>query len=125
MMMDANQFVARWVMIVYDEPKNGKPQPWKEGLPLGASFEIAKDAFGSYWYLPSPQLKTPMDQPRKLAESNEKHGEFDVGELLPGTLFTDFGGSVGKLYFSINLIVGKRRIISLSQSHGGAHGVES
>ena len=122
--MDANQFVARWVMIIYDEPKHGKPQPWKDGLPLGGSFEITKDAFGSYWYLPSPQLKAPMNQPCKLAESNEKHGEFDVGELLPGTLYADFGGSVGKLYFAINLINAKRRVISLSQSHGGAHGVD-
>ncbi len=123
--MDADQFIARWVMIIYDEPKNGKPQPWKDGLPLGGSFEITKDAFGSYWYLPSPQLKAPMNQPKKLSTSSEKHGEFDVGVLLPGTLYADFGGGVGKLYFAINLIMGTRRIISLSQSHGGAHGVET
>lgn len=122
--MDADRFVASWVMIIYDKTESGKPQPWKEGVPLGSSFEIAKDAFGTYWYLPSPQLKSPMDQPRKLAKSNEKHGEFDVGELLPGTLYADFGGSVGKLYFSINLINGTRRVISLSQSHGGSHGID-
>jgi hypothetical protein len=123
--MNANHFVAQWVMIIYDEPHGGKPQPWKQGLPLGGSFEIAKDSFGSYWYLPSPQLKAPMNQPRKLTESDEKHGEFDVGELLPGTLYADFEGGVGRLFFSINLINGKRRIISLSQSHGGSHGVDS
>ena len=123
--MNADQFVGEWVMIIYDEPHDGKPQPWKQGLPLGASFEIAKDSFGGYWYLPSPPLKAPMDQPRKLMESQEKHGEFDVGELLPGTLYADFGGNVGRLYFAINLIRGKRRIISLSKSHGGSHGVDS
>lgn len=122
--MNADQFVARWVMIIYDEHGAGKPQPWKQGLPLGASFEISKDAFGSYWYLPSPELKTPMDQPRKLHPSDEKHGGFDVGELLPGTLYADFGGSVGRLFFSINLINRSRRIISLSQSHGGSHGTD-
>lgn len=122
--MDADKFVAQWVMIIYDEPKHGKPQPWKDGLPLGGSFEITKDAFGNYWYLPSPQLKSPMDQPRKLTKSDEKHGEFDVGELLPGTLYADFGGSVGRLFFAINVIKGTRRIMSLSQSHGGSHVVD-
>jgi len=122
--MDADQFIAQWVMIIYDEGGHGKPQPWKEGMPLGASFEISKDAFGTYWYLPSPELKAPMDQPRKLSKSNEKHGEFDVGQLLPGTLYADFGGKVGKLYFAINVIKGKRRVMSLSQSHGGSHAVD-
>ncbi len=122
--MDADQYVAQWVMIIYDEPESGKPQPWKDSIPLGASFQISKDAFGSYWYLPSPQLKAPMDQPRKLTQSAEKHGSFDVGELLPGTLYGEFGGKVGKLFFAINLIDKKRRIISLSQSHGGSHGVD-
>jgi hypothetical protein len=122
--MDADQFVAQWVMIIHDETEGGKPPPWKEGLPLGSSFEISKDAFGSYWYLPSPQLKTPMDQPCKLTKSAEEHGSFDVGVLLPGTLCGDFGGKVGKLFFAINLIDGTRRIISLSQSHGGLHGVD-
>jgi hypothetical protein len=122
--MDADRFVARWIMIIYDEPSNGPPQPWKDGLPLGSSFEIFKDAFGSYWYLPSPEVKAPMNQPKKLAMSTEKHGEFDVGKLLDGTLYADFGGKVGVLYFAINLVGGKRRVISLSQSHGGAHGVD-
>ncbi len=120
--MDADQFVARWVMIIYDEHES--PQPWKEAIPLGASFEISKDSFGTYWYLPSPELKAPMDQPKKLSFSKDKHGEFDVGKLLPGTLWADFAGKVGKLYFAINQIEKKRRIISLSQSHGGAHGVD-
>jgi hypothetical protein len=122
--MDPDRFVAQWVMIIYDEPKSGKPQPWREGLPLGASFQISKDAYGSYWYLPSPQLKAPMNQPRKLSISDEEHGSFDVGELLPGTLYGDFGGKVGRLYFAINVIKDTTRIISLSQSHGGSHGVE-
>ncbi len=120
--MDADQFVAQWVMIIYDEAP--KPQPWKDGLPLGGSFQISKDVYGSYWYLPSPLLKAPMNQPCKLSKSNEKHGEFDVGVLLPGTLYGDFGGKVGKLFFAINLIEGKRRIISLSQSHGGSHALD-
>jgi hypothetical protein len=123
-MMDADQFVAQWTMIIYDD-NHGKPQPWKEGLPLGESFEITKDAYGSYWYLPSPELKAPMNEPRRLTKSDEKHGEFDVGVLLPGTLYGEFGGKVGRLYFAINVINRKTRIISLSQSHGGAHGVES
>lgn len=121
--MDADQFVARWVMIIYDD--HDPPPPWQEGIPLGASFEISKDSFGSYWYLPSPDLKAPMDQSRKLSFSKEKHGEFDVGKLLPGTLYADFGGRVGKLFFAINLIEDRRRIISLSQSHGGSHGVDT
>ena len=123
--MDADLFVAKWTMIIYDEPHDGKPQPWKDGLPLGGSFEISRDAFGSYWYLPSPDLKEPMNQARKLAISNEKHGEFDVGKLVDGTLFADFGGKVGTLYFALNVIGKQRRIISLSQSHGGAHGVDT
>lgn len=123
--MDFDRFVARWTMIIYDEPHQGPPQPWKDGIPLGASFEIKKDAFGKYWYLPSPELKAPMDQPCKLNQSNDKHGEFDVGVLLPGTLFGDFGGKVGRLWFSINLINDNRRIISLSQSHGGSHGTDT
>jgi hypothetical protein len=122
--MNADQFVAQWVMIIYDETVGGKPQPWKEGLPLGGSFEISKDSFGSYWYLPSPQLKAPMDRPHKLTKSTEEHGSFEVGVLLPGTLYGDFGGKVGRLFFAINLIEGTRRIISLSQSHGGSHGVD-
>jgi hypothetical protein len=123
-MMDADQFVAQWTMIIYDDHQ-GKPQPWKDALPLGASFEISKDSFGSYWYLPSPEVGAPMDQPRRLSATNQKHGAFDVGVLLPGCLYADFGGKIGKLYFAINLIKGRRRIISLSQSHGGAHGVDS
>lgn len=122
--MDADRFVSRWTMIIYDEPDHGPPQPWREGIPLGASFEIAKDSFGGYWYLPSPALKAPMNQPQKLTESDEKHGEFDVGVLLPGTLYADFGGKVGRVWFSINLINSERRIISLSQTHGGSHGVD-
>ncbi len=120
--MDADQYVATWVMIIYDE--TGKPQPWKSCIPLGSSFQISKDAYGSYWYLPSPQLKAPMNQPRKLQQSDEEHGHFHVGELLPGTLYGEFGGKIGRLFFAINLIKGKTRIISLSQSHGGSHGVE-
>ena len=122
--MDADVFVAKWTMIIYDEPHDGKPQPWKEGIPLGSSLEISKDTFGSYWYLPSPELKAPMDQSRKLGISKEKHGEFDVGRLVDGTMHADFGGKVGVLYFAINVIGEKRRIISLSQSHGGSHGVD-
>ncbi len=122
--MDADHFVAQWVMIIYDKTESGKPQPWKEGLPLGSSFQISKDAYGGYWYLPSPQLKSPMDQPQKLTKSSEEHGSFEVGILLPGTLYGDFGGKVGRLFFAINLIDGRRRVISLSQSHGGSHGVD-
>jgi hypothetical protein len=121
--MDADQFIAQWMMIIYDD-NHGKPQPWKDALPLGASFEISKDAFGTYWYLPSPDLGAPMDEPRKLSKTNEKHGEFDVGKLLPGCLYADFGGKIGKLFFSINLLKDKRRIMSLSQSHGGSHAVD-
>lgn len=123
--MDADLFVAKWTMIIYDEPHVGPPQPWKDGIPLGSSYEISKDSFGSYWYLPSPELKAPMDQPKKLAISKEKHGEFDVGRLVDGTLFADFGGNVGVLFFALNVIGEKRRIMSLSQSHGGSHSVDS
>ena len=123
--MNADQFVAQWVMIIYDKPESGKPQPWKDGLPLGGSFQISKDVYDVYWYLPSPQLKAPMNQPLKLTKSDEEHGHFDVGELLPGTLYGDFGGKVGRLFFAINVINAKTRIISLSQSHGGSHGVDA
>lgn len=121
--MDADRFIARWTMIIYDEPERGPPQPWRDGIPLGASFDIAKDSSGVFWYLPSPGLKAPMNQACKLHESDEKHGEFDVGVLLPGTLFGDFGGKVGRLWFAINLIDDKHRIMSLSQSHGGSHAI--
>ena len=122
--MDADKFVARWIIFIHDESHDGQPPAWKAGLPLGSSFEIFKDAFGSYWYLPSPELKAPMNQSRKLTTSKEKHGEFDVGKLVDGTLFADFGDKVGNLYFALNLVGGKRRLISLSQSHGGIHGVD-
>lgn len=121
--MDSERFIARWTMIIYDEPEHGPPQPWKDSIPLGTSFEITKDSFGGYWYLPSPELKVPMNQPCRLHESDEKHGEFDVGVLLPGTLFGDFGGKVGRLWFAINLIDERHRILSLSQSHGGSHAI--
>ncbi len=123
--MDADAFVAKWTMIIYDEPRDGRPQPWKEGIPLGSSFEISKDSFGSFWYLPSPELSAPMNQPRKLGTSKEKHGEFEVGTLVDGTLYADFGGKVGTLFFAVNVISDKTRVISLSQSHGGSHGVSS
>ncbi len=123
--MDADLFVAKWTMIIYDEPHDGKPQPWKDGIPLGSSFEISKDVFGSYWYLPSPELKAPMNQSRKLGISKDPHGSFDVGKLIAGTLFADFGEKVGVLFFALNVIDNKRRIISLSQSHGGSHGVDN
>lgn len=122
--MNADRYIGRWIVIIYDQPHQSAPQPWKEGLPLGGTFEISKDAFGSYWYLPSPELKAPMNQPKKLSISKEKHGEFDVGKLMDGTLCADFGGKVGMLYFALNLIGEQRRIISLSQSHGGTHGVD-
>lgn len=121
--MDADKFVARWTIIIVDEHEKA-PAPWQRALPLGASFEISKDAYGGYWYLPSPELKAPMNQPCRLAESREKHGSFEVGVLLPGTMVGDFGAPVGKLWFSINQIDGRRRIINLSQSHGGYHGVD-
>ncbi|MFZ2509164.1 MAG: hypothetical protein WAW79_11915 [Steroidobacteraceae bacterium] len=123
--MDADLFVAKWTMIIYDKPNQGPPQPWKDGIPLGSSFEISKDQFGGYWYLPSPELKAPMNQPRRLGISKEKHGEFDVGTLIDDTMFADFGGKVGVLFFALNVIDNKRRIISLSQSHGGSHGVDN
>lgn len=120
--MEPDQFVGTWVMIIYDEA--AKPQPWKDCIPIGSSFQIAKDSYDYYWYLPSPQLKAPMNQPKKLFRSDEEHGSFDVGELLPGTLYGDFGGKVGRLFFAINQIRGTTRVVSLSQSHGGSHGVE-
>ena len=118
--MNADLFVGRWVMIIYDEPS----PPWQAGIPLGGSFEIVKNAFDEYWYLPSPELKAPMNQARKLAISPNKRGGFDVGKSLDGSLNADFGGKVGLLSFTLNLIAQHRRIISLSQSHGGSHGVD-
>jgi len=117
--MDADRFIGRWTMIIYD-----KPTPWQHGVPLGSSFEIIKNAFGDYWYLPSPELKAPMNQAKQLAISSENHGGFDVGKHMNGSLCADFGGKVGKLFFALNLIGPQRRIISLSQSHGGSHGVD-
>jgi hypothetical protein len=121
--MDADKFVARWTIIIHDE-RGPQAAPWQQAMTPGASFEITKDAYGVFWYLPSPEMKAPMNQPCRLATSREKHGSFDVGVLLPGTMVGDFGGQVGKLWFSINLIEGRRRIINLSQSHGGNHGVD-
>lgn len=119
--MNADLFVGRWVMIIYDEPS----PPWQDGVPLGSAFEIIKNAFGDYWFLPGPDLKAPMNQAKQLAISAENHGGFDVGKHLSGSLKGDFGGQVGKLFFSLNLIGPQRRIISLSQSHGGSHGVDT
>jgi hypothetical protein len=121
--MDADKFIARWTIIIRDEHEQ-EPAPWQVALPLGASFEIKKDAYGAYWYLPSPDLKAPLDRPCRLSTSKAKHGSFNVGVLLPGTMVGDFGAQVGKLWFSINQIAGGRRIINLSQSHGGYHGIE-
>lgn len=118
--MDADLFVGRWTMIIYD-----KPTPWQQGIPLGSSFEIFKNAFGDYWYLPSPTLKAPMNQAKQLAITSEIHGGFEVGTPMDGSLRGDFGGKVGALYFSLNRIGPDRRVISLSQSHGGAHGIDS
>lgn len=118
--MDADLFIGRWMMIIYD-----KPTPWQQGLPLGSSFEIVKTAFGEYWFLPSPELKAPMNQAKPLAVTTEMHGGFDVGTQLDGSLKGDFGGKVGGLYFSLNRVGPSRRVISLSQSHGGAHGIDS
>jgi len=117
--MNADLFVGRWTMIIYD-----KPTPWQHGVPLGSSFEIVKNAFGDYWYLPSPELKAPMNQAKLLAISTEDHGGFDVGKHLDGSLHADFGGKVGEVFFALNLLGQQRRIISLSQSHGGSHGVD-
>jgi hypothetical protein len=118
--MDADLFIGRWVMIIYD-----KPTPWQDGIPLGSAFEIFKTAFGDYWFLPSPELKAPMNQASQLEITAENHGGFDVGKLLDGSLKADFGGKVGALYFALNRIGANRRIISLSQSHGGSHAVDS
>jgi hypothetical protein len=124
--MDADMYAARWTIIIRDDhDEHGtthKMPPWKAALPPGAAFYIAKDAFGDYWYLPTPELKSPMNTRRKLTPSDEKHGEFEVGVLLPGCMCADLGGTDGKLFFSINLLDGGHRIINLSQSHGGSHG---
>ena len=82
--MDADKFVARWTIIIHDE-HGPKAAPWQQAMTPGASFEITKDAYGVFWYLPSPEMKAPMNQPCRLATSREKHGSFDVGVLLPGT----------------------------------------
>lgn len=121
--MDADMYVARWTIIVRDPDEHGhKMPPWKEALPPGVVFYVARDAFGTYWYLPTPELKPPMAQKLKLSPSDEKHGEFGVGVLLPGSMYADLGGPHGRLFFSINLIDGRHRVINLSQSHGGSHG---
>lgn len=121
--MDADIYVARWTIIIRDEDAQGQTPAWKEALPPGTTFNIARDGFGTYWYLPSPGTRAPMNQSFKLTPSAEQHGSFEVGVLLPGTLCADLGGKVGKLYFAVNLVDGRHRIISLSQSHGGLHGV--
>ncbi len=123
--MDADMYVARWTIIIRDDEQPGQPgkaPAWKQAMEPGATFNIAKDAFGDYWYLPGPGLKAPMDQPRKLVATTETHGAFEVGALLPGTLCAELGSDGGRLHFSINLVDGKHRMINLSQTHGGVHG---
>lgn len=125
--MEADLYLDRWTVIIRDEHdehghKHPMP-PWKEAMPPGSSFFIARDASGSYWFLPSQGLGAPMDQTRKLAPTGETHGDFGVGALLPGTLCADLGGKAGKLHFSLSLINDTRRIINVSQTHGGLHGV--
>lgn len=120
--MNAETYAGKWTVIIRDEDELGHKRPaWKEALPPGASFYIAMDAFGDYWFLPTPELKAPMNERRKLTPSDEKHGEFEVGVLLPGSMYADLGAGIGKLFMSINLIDGKHRMLNLSQSHGGLH----
>lgn len=122
--MEADTYAGRWTIIIRDPEEAGRRMPpWKQALPPGATFYIAKNGSGEYWYLPGPEPKAPMDKPRQLTPSAEEHDRFEVGALLPGTLWADLGADGGKLYFSVNLIDGKHRIINLSQSHGGSHAV--
>ncbi|MGQ0430767.1 MAG: hypothetical protein ACT4UQ_12615 [Gammaproteobacteria bacterium] len=122
--MEADTYVGRWTIIIRDPELQGQKMPaWKAALPPGASFYIARNAAGEYWYLPGPEPKAPMDKSRRLSPSPDEHAKFEVGTLLPGTMYTDLAVDGGKLYFSINLINGSCCIINLGQSHGGLHGV--
>lgn len=126
--MEADTYAGRWTIIIWDEEdhdhgKGGHKVPaWKAALPLGSTFLIARDGNGQYWYLPGPEPKAPMNKSRPLTATAEEHAKFEVGALLPGSLCADLGTDGGKLYFSVNLIDGKVRIINLGQSHGGLHG---
>lgn len=122
--MTAETYVGRWTVIIRDEDPPGQKRPaWKEALPPGACFYVARDALGDYWFLPTPELKAPMNKRYKLTASDEKHGEFEVGVLLPGSLYADLGAGIGKLFMSVNLIDEKHRMLNMSQSHGGLHGL--
>ncbi len=122
--MEAEPFVGRWTVIIRDpEPPAQKMPAWKAALPPGAVFYISRDGAGKYWYVPVPEAKAPMDKARTMSSSPEEHDRFEVGALVPGSLCADLGADGGKLYFTVNLIDGRSRIINLSQSHGGVHGV--
>jgi len=121
--MDADTYVGRWTIIIRDNDEHGHKMPaWKAALPPGSTFFIAKDGKSRYWYLPGPDLKSPMNQSLPLTVTDEEHAMFEVGALLPGSLCADLGTEGGKLFFSVNLIDGRHRIINLGQSHGGVHG---
>lgn len=122
--MEADTYVGHWTIIIRDAEEGGGKMPaWKQALPPGSTFHIAKNGSGEYWYLPGPEPKAPMNKPRRLTPSAKEHAKFKVGALLPGTLCANLGTDGGKLYFSVNLIDGRHRVINLGQSHGGSHGL--
>jgi hypothetical protein len=122
--MDAEPFIGRWTVIIQDPEEPGHKMPaWKAALPLGAVFYISRNAVTEYWYLPMPGARAPMDKARLMSTSPEQHEKFEVGAVVPGSLFADLGADGGKLYFTVNLVDGRNRIMSLSQSHGGVHAI--
>lgn len=122
--MESDTYTGQWTIIIRDADEGGGKAPaWKQALPPGSTFYIAKNGSGEYWYLPGPEPKAPMNKPRRLTPSADEHAKFEVGSLLPGTLCADLGSEGGKLFFSVNLVGGRHRIINLGQSHGGMHGI--
>jgi hypothetical protein len=117
--MELLKFNGMWIMLIHDPGS-----AWQESMPLGSSFEIYQDAAGDYWFRPDPGLKPPMNQAKKLLVDPKQRGEFPFGEPLVGGLYADFGGKEGVTHFTINLVGRERRVISLSHSHGGSHGVD-
>lgn len=117
--MEFAKFIGLWLILVHDPGSS-----WQDSMPLGSSFEIYRDDAGVYWYRPDPDMKPPMNKVVRLEMDSMKRGDYHIGEALTGMLYADFGGKVGITHFTINHVGRSRRVISLSHSHGGSHGVD-
>ena len=117
--MELAKLIGMWIILSHDPGSS-----WQDSMPLGAGFEIYQDAAGEYWYRPGPDMKPPMNKVTKLQVDPKLRGEFPAGRAVSGGLYADFGGKEAVTHFTVNFVGKKRRVISLSHSHGGVHGTD-